>query len=327
MARGLSMRGKQKRHSDCGTTWYGHWWQWVAKEWEELVLSPCRPPGFPREWLVSEEQEKTAGWGGLWRQRKNHHLDLLSPSSSPSFLRPTLPVTLQTHGAFLPQPPARRSLWAFMVQSNRKARDKEGDQALSLLFPPSCSWSQWQTSSRSHIFLRIFFFSGKYSYWEPCSYYFFPPRSGRTTSRSLHQSILFLRHYRTSQGLFWETQLDVAFLAKAHLTLASSPFLELTPSPATKASFFEKMPVGTFLREEPSQEEGSRACLWGSRGRGSPHRAPRPTTPPFHSQVCGDEALPPGLIIACLFSPHRKQGVFKQYSPLWKSCVGPRRRL
>ena len=175
MARGLSMRGKQKRHSDCGTTWYGHWWQWVAKEWEELVLSPCRQPGFPREWLVSEEQEKTAGWGGLWRQRKNHHLDLLSPSSSPSFLRPTLPVTLRTHGAFLPQPPARRSLWAFMVQSNRKARDKEGDQALSLLFPPSCSWSQWQTSSRSHIFLRIFFFLVNIHIESPAPIIFFPP--------------------------------------------------------------------------------------------------------------------------------------------------------
>ena len=114
----------------------------------------------------------------------------------------------------------------------------------------------------------------------------------------------------------------MAFLAKAHLTLASSPFLELTPSPAMKASFFEKMLVGTFLREEPSQEEGSRACLWGSRGRGSPHRAPRPTTPPFHSQVCGDEALLPGLI-ACLCLSSQRTGCFQAMLTSLEILCGP----
>lgn len=120
---------------------------------------------------------------------------------------------------------------------------------------------------------------------------FSSPRSGRTTSRSLHQNVPFLRHCRVSQGLFWETQLYVAFLAKAHLTLARGPFSELTPSPAMKASFFGKMLVGTSPREEPSQEEGSQRQRQrqGRGGRGPPrHPTPQPSfsLPSLEMKLC-----------------------------------------
>ena len=80
------------------------------------------------------------------------------------------------------------------------------------------------------------------------------PRSGRATYRSLHQSVLFLRYYGVSQGLFQEPQLDLAFPTKGHLISASSSFSELT-SPATKG-FLERMLVVTFLEEEQRRGGG-----------------------------------------------------------------------
>ena len=78
------------------------------------------------------------------------------------------------------------------------------------------------------------------------------------------KKVLFLRHCRLSRGLFWQPQLNLALLAKGHLTAASSPFSELTISPATKGPFPRAL-VGAFLQKGEAGEKEAWRQKWHPR--------------------------------------------------------------
>lgn len=132
-------------------TWFDHWQQWMAKKWEELEVSPCLQPGFLGEWWVDEQQEETAGWEGLGRKMKNHHLDSLSRSPCPSFLRAIPHRSPNTRG--LPSLHPLKTEHS-RVNPTERPKIKQETSFLSLPAVPWCSRFQWPNLSRANIFLR-----------------------------------------------------------------------------------------------------------------------------------------------------------------------------